>query len=242
MYKVAVLLSTYNGSKYIKEQIDSILSQEGVNIDIYIRDDGSTDETVNIIYEYKSNNIFLTEGKNIGVGNSFMELLYSVPEIYDYYAFADQDDVWLPNKIEELTQFLTKGDYDVVTCNCALTDINLNIIQNEYYTNKSPIDKSVWGNLVKDLWLGCCIAFRREILLATLPFPKKAAAHDLWIALYSQLHFKCGYYPKVLQLYRRHENTVSFAGGKSTHKLLYRINYRLYLVYHLLIRSIIKKQ
>lgn len=55
MYKVAVLLSTYNGSKYIKEQIDSILSQEGVNIDIYIRDDGSTDETVNIIYEYKSN-------------------------------------------------------------------------------------------------------------------------------------------------------------------------------------------
>lgn len=58
MYKVAVLLSTYNGSKYIKEQIDSILSQEGVNIDIYIRDDGSTDETVNIIYEYKSNNIF----------------------------------------------------------------------------------------------------------------------------------------------------------------------------------------
>ena len=54
MYKVAVLLSTYNGSKYIKEQIDSILSQEGVNIDIYIRDDGSTDETVNIIYEYKS--------------------------------------------------------------------------------------------------------------------------------------------------------------------------------------------
>ena len=67
MYKVAVLLSTYNGSKYIKEQIDSILSQEGVNIDIYIRDDGSTDETVNIIYEYKSNNIFLTEGENIGV-------------------------------------------------------------------------------------------------------------------------------------------------------------------------------
>lgn len=54
------------------------------------------------------------------------------------------------------------------------------------------------------------------------------------------MHFKCGYYPKVLQLYRRHENTVSFAGGKSTHKLLYRINYRLYLVYHLLIRSIIK--
>ena len=76
----------------------------------YIRDDGSTDETVNIIYEYKSNNIFLTEGKNIGVGNSFMELLYSVPEIYDYYAFADQDDIWSEKKIRiaiEVTVYLS---------------------------------------------------------------------------------------------------------------------------------------
>lgn len=63
MYKVAVLLSTYNGSKYIKEQIDSILSQEGVNIDIYIRDDESTDETVNIIYEYKAIIFFLQKEK-----------------------------------------------------------------------------------------------------------------------------------------------------------------------------------
>lgn len=122
MYKVAVLLSTYNGSKYIKEQIDSILSQEGVNIDIYIRDDGSTDETVNIIYEYKSNNIFLTEGKNIGVGNSFMELLYSVPEIYDYYAFADQDDIWSEKKIRIAIEVLQKNKKHLYASNQELID------------------------------------------------------------------------------------------------------------------------
>ena len=122
MYKVAVLLSTYNGSKYIKEQIDSILSQEGVNIDIYIRDDGSTDETVNIIYEYKSNNIFLTEGKNIGVGNSFMELLYSVPEIYDYYAFADQDDIWSEKKTRIAIEVLQKNKKHLYASNQELID------------------------------------------------------------------------------------------------------------------------
>ena len=238
---ISVCMATYNGERFLNEQIDSILPQLSVYDELVISDDNSTDSTRDIIKSYQDSRIkFFHNEQRKGVTHNFeMALIHSKGDII---LLADQDDVWLPNKIEELTQFLTKGDYDVVTCNCALTDINLNIIQNEYYTNKSPIDKSVWGNLVKDLWLGCCIAFRREILLATLPFPKKAAAHDLLIALYSQLHFKCGYYPKVLQLYRRHENTVSFAGGKSTHKLLYRINYRLYLVYHLLIRSIIKKQ
>lgn len=84
------------------------------------------------------------------------------------------------------------------------------------------------------------MVFKRRVLLATLPFPPKMAAHDMWIALFSQIHFRCGYYPKVLQLYRRHENTVSFAGTKSTNSLWYKISYRLYLAYYLMIRSIVK--
>lgn len=148
--------------------------------------------------------------------------------------------MWLPGKIKELISFLKEGNYDVVTCNCALTDTYLNIIQNEYYAVKSPLEKSVWGNFIKNLWLGSCMVFKRRVLLATLPFPPKMAAHDMWIALFSQIHFRCGYYPKVLQLYRRHENTVSFAGTKSTNSLWYKISYRLYLAYYLMIRSIVK--
>lgn len=238
---ISVCMATYNGEKYLKEQIDSILSQLSENDELIISDDHSNDSTCNIIKTYKDKRIKLISNTLAqGVTHNFENaLLHSNGEII---FLADQDDVWFPNKIRELSNFLIQGNFDVVTGNCALTDSNLNVIQPEYYTELSPLDKTVWGNFVKDLWLGCCMAFTRKVLLTTLPIPQKIAAHDLWIALYSQLHFKCGYCPKVLQFYRRHDNTVSFAGSKSTNKLSYKINYRLYLAYWLLIRSLMKKR
>lgn len=236
---ISVCMATYNGSRYLSKQIDSILVQLSEEDELVISDDYSTDSTCDIIKAYNDTRIklFFNELQK-GVAHNFENaLLHSKGDII---FLADQDDVWLPNKIKELSDFLIKGNYDVVTGNCALTDANLHIIQTSYYEKQSPLDKTVWGNFVKDLWLGSCMAFKREVLLATLPFPKRMAAHDLWIALYSQLHFKCGYYPKVLQLYRRHEATVSFAGSKSTNKLSYKINYRLYLAYWLIFRSLMK--
>lgn len=238
---ISVCMATYNGEKYIKEQVDSILHQLSATDELIISDDHSTDNTCEIIKQYNDTRIKLVLNRlTKGVTHNFENaLLHSKGDII---FLADQDDVWLPTKIQELTHFLIQGNYNVVTGNCALTDSYLNVIQPEYYTKQSPLDKGVWGNFVKDLWLGSCMAFKREVLLATLPFPKKVAAHDLWIALYSQMHFKCGYYPKVLQLYRRHDNTVSFAGTKSTNKLSYKISYRLYLAYWLLVRSLMKKK
>lgn len=238
---ISVCMASFNGGQFIKEQIDSILGQLSSNDELIISDDHSTDNTCAIIKQYNDSRIKLVLNKLAkGVTHNFENaLLHSKGDII---FLADQDDVWLPSKIRELSQFLLQGNYDVVTGNCALTDSKLNVIQERYYVDRSPLDKSVWGNFVKDLWLGSCMAFKREVLLATLPFPKKVAAHDLWIALYSQMHFKCGYYPKVLQLYRRHDNTVSFAGTKSTNKLSYKISYRLYLAYWLLVRSLMKKK
>lgn len=238
---ISVCMASFNGDQFIKEQIDSILGQLSSNDELIISDDHSTDNTCAIIKQYNDSRIKLVLNKLAkGVTHNFENaLLHSKGDII---FLADQDDVWLPSKIRELSQFLLQGNYDVVTGNCALTDSKLNVIQERYYVDRSPLDKSVWGNFVKDLWLGSCMAFKREVLLATLPFPKKVAAHDLWIALYSQMHFKCGYYPKVLQLYRRHDNTVSFAGTKSTNKLSYKISYRLYLAYWLLVRSLMKKK
>lgn len=237
---ISICMATYNGEKFIKEQIDSILCQLSDADELIISDDYSTDSTCSIIEAYNDSRVKLYYNELLkGVTHNFENaLLHSQGDII---FLADQDDVWLPNKIKELSDFLVQGNYDVVTGNCALTDSNLNIIQKAYYVDKSPLDKTILGNFIKDLWLGSCMAFTREVLLATLPFPKRMAAHDLWIALYSQLHFKCGYYPKVLQLYRRHEATVSFAGSKSTNKLSYKINYRLYLAYWLIVRSLIKK-
>lgn len=238
---ISVCMATYNGSKYIKEQIDSILSQLSPIDELVISDDHSKDSTCDIIKSYKDRRIklFLNELSK-GVTHNFENaLLHSKGDII---FLTDQDDVWLPNKIKELRDFIIQGNYDMVTGNCALTDSELNITQAMFYIKQSPLDKSVFGNWVKNLWLGSCMAFRRKVLEATLPFPYKVVAHDLWIALYGQIHFKCGYYPKVLQLYRRHDNTVSFAGSKSTNKLSYKINYRLYLAYWLIMRSLIKNE
>lgn len=235
----SVCMATYNGQKYLREQIESILCQLSDNDELVISDDHSTDSTVDIIRSYGDSRIKMYVNELAkGVTHNFENALNKSKG--DIIFLADQDDVWLPAKVEEMKRFLSDGKYDVVTCNCALTDASLKIIQERYYTDESPIDRSVWGNFKKDLWLGSCMAFRREILKDVLPIPQRMAAHDLWIALYSQLNFRCGYYPKVLQLYRRHDNTVSFAGGKSTNSLWYKLSYRAYLAYHLLLRHVKK--
>ena len=104
MDKVAILMSTYNGEKYLDEQIGSILAQEGVDVTLYIRDDGSSDRTAEIIKYYckRYHNVSFTQGENLGVGNSFMQLVYDAKDVYDYYAFADQDDIWLRDKLSVL--------------------------------------------------------------------------------------------------------------------------------------------
>ena len=103
---VNVLISTYNGEKYIREQIDSILRQTYPNIRIYVRDDGSSDGTIDILksYEEKGKIILLT-GENVGYGRSFGKLLQYAEE-GDYWAFCDQDDVWLPDKVERAVKWL----------------------------------------------------------------------------------------------------------------------------------------
>ena len=220
-------MATYNGQQYIKQQIDSIICQLEKDDELVISDDHSTDKTENIISSYNDKRIrFFKNELAKGVTHNFENALNKSKG--DIIFFSDQDDVWLPEKIKELTTFLLQNNYDVVTCNCALTDENLNIQRASYYTGESPLDRSVWGNFKKDLWLGACMAFKREILSDVLPIPRYLAAHDMWIALYSQLHYRCGYYPKVLQLYRRHKNTVSFADGKSSNSFCYKISYRAY--------------
>ena len=98
--KIAVLMSTYNGEEFLRDQIESILNQEKVNVTLYVRDDGSSDRTVEILSSYEEQGkLKLICGKNCGVGNSFMHLLYTSDQDFDFYAFSDQDDIWLPDKL-----------------------------------------------------------------------------------------------------------------------------------------------
>ena len=231
---VSVCMATYNGAKYIREQIDSILPQMAPDEELIISDDHSTDGTAEIIVSYMDNRIkFFYNEMQKGVTHNFENALNKSKG--DMIFFADQDDVWLPTKIQEMSDFLNNTDYDLITCSCALTDANLKITDPDWYKDENPIQRGALKNFIVDKWLGACMAFRRDVLHCFTPFPPKAAAHDYWIGIYANLHLKCGYYPKVLQLFRRHENVVSHAGSKSTNSLSYKIKYRLYIAWYLLI-------
>ncbi len=237
---ISVCMATYNGQKYIREQIDSILCQLGPDDELVISDDHSSDATVDIIKSYNDKRIkFCYNELKKGVTHNFENSL--LKSSGEYIFLADQDDVWLPGKLNHMMDFMLRGNYDVVECNCALVDQNLNLIREKYFCKEFPQKKSVLGNFFVNSWLGCCMAFRRRVFEAASPFPDKVAAHDLWLCLYSQMHFKCGYIPDVMQLYRRHSDTVSFAGGKSTNSLLYKLRYRAYLAWHLFLRTIFHK-
>ena len=132
MKKVAVLMSTYNGELYIRDQITSIMSQNGVNVILYIRDDGSQDRTCQIIEEMRATNpcIHLIKGSNIGWKKSFLECLKAAGQA-DFYAFSDQDDVWLPDKLHQAIKLLTEKENSVALYagNVWVTDEDLKIVR-----------------------------------------------------------------------------------------------------------------
>ena len=185
---VAVLMSTYNGEKYIKEQIESILGQENVSVEIFIRDDGSIDHTVDIVEKY--DNINIIRGENIGVGNSFMELVYKVPNSFEFYAFADQDDIWLNNKMEKGIEKIRHQKGPILYCsNQRLIDKYGSEIGVRF--NRNP-DLSSEKIFVQNSATGCTMIWNRElqnILLKKRPAKELlySRIHDVWVAMVASI-------------------------------------------------------
>lgn len=161
---MAVLLSSYNGEKYIKEQLDSIIKcYRDFDLHIHIRDDGSVDSTCEIIKEYisKNNSIFLYEGDNVGVIASFLWLVENVGD-YDYYAFCDQDDVWEPLKLIAATTNIMKYKQDIAIGYCSsynYVDKELNHIGR--YNSQS--DFSLNNILIENCAPGCTFVFNQSL-------------------------------------------------------------------------------
>lgn len=210
---VAILVSTYNGEKYIKEQLDSILNQTYKEITIYVRDDGSRDNTINILKEYEQENkIVLIQGENIGFVKSFFELL-KVCKKADYYAFSDQDDVWEKEKIEKQVQVIEKADkQEPVACytNYNYYDSNLQLQEER---KSSDIEPSFQNSIVECIAMGMNIMINnvvRNEIVSNLP--QYCYGHDSWI------YMICSEFGSMIEIkeplvkYRRHEQNVS-AGG-----------------------------
>ena len=187
--KVCVLMSSYNGEKYIKEQIDSILAQEEVEIYLLIRDDGSRDATLDILEKYeKLDNVSLIKGENLGVKKSFLSLIAMAPDYFDYYALSDQDDYWLKDKmISAINHIEGAGenldDNFLYYSNTCLVDENLFPLNEKGYNVDIPYN---FGEiLIRNCASGCTYVFGRKLksLIQTRRDVniEKIPMHDHWI-------------------------------------------------------------
>jgi glycosyltransferase involved in cell wall biosynthesis len=229
---VSVCLATRNGSAYLREQIDSILAQLTDDDELVITDDASTDETVAIVNSYDDHRINLLQRyRSLGVARNFEAGLHACKGSYIF--LADQDDVWSSNKIERMVSELQHCDLAV--CDCAISDDQLNIHASSFFSDNRS-GKGLLKNLYRNSYMGCCMAFRREVLLRALPFPKGIPIHDFWIGLIAELHFNVNFIPDVLVRHRRHSTNASTTGQTSRFTFMQRIEYRYRIVKALLLQ------
>lgn len=223
--KVDVIMATYNGEKYINEQIESILNQTHQNIQLIISDDCSTDRTREILKQYEQNEkikIFYQE-KNLGYIKNFEFLLKKVEN--DLYMLSDQDDVWENEKIEKAVEKLRRENLDLVFGDLEVVDENLNTIYksfDKYMKIDRKINKCIGNYKLQYLYnciTGCTILSKKEFLNRILPLPanSKYMLHDYWMGLIVSLYGKIGYISKTYIKYRQHGNN-QVGTGKETYK------------------------
>lgn len=250
--KIAILLSTYNGEKYLRSQLDSIINQDYCDWALFIRDDGSTDRTMEIVNEYIQfhDNIhhYIDDLGNIGACSSFMTMLENVDS--SLYAFSDQDDVWLPYKLSRAVKAIQKIEEivkDGVICyhsNVKVVDTTLNVLYDNYWAaykldnNKRFEAKFL---MVSPAVLGMTMVFNHNSKKHMIPYRGAPLMHDSWCSIQAATNgiLVSDSTPSVL--YRQHGNNVSGIGKTEDRsyrnriknmKKIFLINYNKFKVVH----------
>jgi glycosyltransferase involved in cell wall biosynthesis len=207
--KIVVLMSTYNGERFVSAQLDSILSQLPISGRVFVRDDGSQDRTVEIVASYRDPRVTVVRGENIGFGASFLTLLQLAPEDAEMTMFSDQDDVWLPGKIERAWDFLSPhaGMPAIYGSAQTLVDEHLNVLG---VTPPWPRGPSLQGALAENIFTGCTSALNPEAvaLLKQAGVPRNIFFHDWWCYLVLSTFGTVVYDSRSTLLYRQHGGNV----------------------------------
>jgi glycosyltransferase involved in cell wall biosynthesis len=214
MDKVAVLLSTFNGQDFLNEQLDSVLHQNGVYIELFIRDDGSSDETRNILNRYDNNytNVHVVYGENIGVAKSFIELaikVYRQYKAFDGYAFCDQDDLWFSGKVKSAQELMNSTVPSLVATKFYISDDKLNPISKSSFNEDFSL-----GNLIVEGQIpGCVMHFNYKLLkdyvsVVDTVEGKRTVIHDHLLLLVCALKGEIYCTSDEQMHYRQHSNNV----------------------------------
>lgn len=235
---ISVCMATHNGGKYIKEQLNSILCQLGNDDEIIISDDDSTDDTIAIIeklndprikvyrHQPEQNNYSGTLRTCFVVGKNAAHALKQASG--DIIFLADQDDVWLENKVATFVHHLEK--YDLVLSDCIITDENLTTLYPSHFGVFGYPKTNIVQTIYKTKFLGCCLAFNRTLLYRVLPFPPEPIMHDVWIGLLACRYGKIKIEKTPCVLYRRHTGNASISVEKKKTSLGFKLIYRFFLL------------
>ena len=216
--KIDILMATYNGEKYLVEQLDSIINQTYHNWNLLIRDDNSTDKTLEIIQNYhkkdKRIKILKDNKGNLGIVRNFEELLKSSES--EFIMFSDQDDIWVENKLDVYLKMIEKikNKGFMIHSDAILFDKNKSNILKDTFISKKAINKGLENVFFNYFVQGATILISKEIKNFILPFPKEVYLHDRYIHLISELFFERIFVNKALIYYRQHgDNQI---GAKNT--------------------------
>ncbi|MFI8481164.1 glycosyltransferase family 2 protein [Pseudomonas sp. NPDC078700] len=234
--RVSVCIATYNGAPFLEEQLVSIASQLRADDEIIISDDGSQDDTLKICELVKNTfpkiSTSILSGPQLGVSKNFENAILA--STGDYIFLSDQDDVWLPDKLHTFLEALSHAD--LVLSNAYIVDSQLNINHNAVIF-QNVAELGFFKNIIRNNYVGCCLAFRRNILHNALPFPSRIPMHDWWLGLIARsFNYNTFYIDKPLMLYRRHGANVSATSEGSKSSLYDKANWRLYLLSRILFR------
>jgi glycosyltransferase involved in cell wall biosynthesis len=232
--KCSVCITTYNGSKFIKDQLLSILSQLDKNDEVIVSDDSSSDNTLDIIYSINDERI------KVFTNNKFFHhtpnFEFAISKATGNYIFlSDQDDIWLPNKVTIMKQYL--DSFNLVISDCFVVDSDLNIIKNTVRGSRKILN-GILVNLIHNNYLGCCMAFDRLVLEKALPFPQNILSHESWLGSIAGVFGKTIFIDEKLILYRRHNFNYSNTLNGSNLSLYFKLKYRFYIILNLVIRKL----
>lgn len=236
MPNISVAMATYNGQKFIREQLDSIIAQLEAGDEIIVSDDGSTDETLNILKEYSDKFSFIKIFANTnrhGVVGNFENAISRCEK--EYIFLSDQDDVWSMDKREKVLEVFKEQKCDLV-----LHNANIYLYESDSYDSECMYDKlGFTSKLLKVIWrnpyIGCCMAFKKELKRVILPIPSenKICIHDWWIAICAIKCGKVSYCKDKLIDYKIHSNnTLGFHKTKLLYKIKKRVRMVNYIVTH----------
>lgn len=223
---ISVCIATYNGERFIKRQLESILTQLGERDEVVVSDDGSTDRTLQIISDIADRRIrtVVNKGPEHSPTANFQNAMKEAKG--DYVFLSDQDDIWLPHKVETMMNILKNGDCHCVISDALMTDEHERVTNDSLYEVMHVGHGRLYNLLAYNGYTGCCMAFSRKVLDKALPFPADIPMHDIWIGNVAAFFFNLKFISEPLILFRRHSDVASCNGKGSRFSLREKLLFR----------------